>query len=213
MIGWVRMNNDPLPNVDLATLSQLVTAAKVGDAQAHSEICRQVQGHLVRMANQQLDRGLRRKLNPSDIVQATLAKMVVGFDDFRGSSSAEFYGWLNSILRNEISSTRRHLQRDRRDIRREREPTADGGFPDHSTDQEPPEAATLRQEKLAQFHQMIERLPPDYAEVIELRSIQQLPFKEVAERMNRSVDAVSKLWGRALVKLQQELSKVDDSLS
>ncbi len=41
-------------------------------------------------------------------------------------------------------------------------------------------------------------LPDDYREVIELRSIQQLPFDEVAERMNRSIGATRKLWCRAV---------------
>lgn len=199
--------------VDLATMSQLVAAAKVGDAKAHSEICRQVQGRLNAMANNQLDPGLRRKLNPSDIVQATLTRMVQGFDDFRGSSTGEFYSWLNSILKNEVRTTRRDLQRDRRDIRREREPAPEGPAFPHASDHETPDRSALRQEKLARFRQVINRLPPDYAQVIELRSIQELPFSDVAEKMERSVDAVSKLWGRALIKLQQELSKLDDSIS
>lgn len=207
------MDNSESEEVDLATMSQLVAAAKVGDSDAHSEICRQVQGRLNRMANQQLDPALRRKMNASDIVQATLTRMVQGFDDFRGSSSAEFYGWLNVILRNEVTSTRRYLQRDRRDIRKEREPAADLPPVCHQGTQEAPDAAVLRQEKLARFRQVIGRLPPDYAQVIELRSIQELPFNEVAQQMQRSVDAVSKLWARALVKLQQELSNSDDSFS
>ena len=49
--------------------------------------------------------------------------------------------------------------------------------------------------------------------MIQLRSIQELPFEEVAQQMDRSINAVSKLWGRALVSLQQELAKLDDSFS
>lgn len=207
------MEESESTEIDLATISQLVDAAKVGDSAAHSEICRQVQGQLNTMANRQLDDGLRRKLNPSDIVQATLTRMVQGFDDFRGSTSAEFYGWLNSILRNEVNTTRRNLQRDRRDVRRENEPAANAPSFDYPGNQETPTASALRQEKLARFRQVIKRLPPDYAQVIELRSIQELPFADVAVQMDRSVEAVSKLWSRALVKLQQELSQIDDSFS
>lgn len=206
------MEEPQLPDIDLATISQLVTAARTGDAAAHSEICRQVQGPLNRLADQQLDQQLRRKLNPSDIVQATLTRMVHGFDDFRGSSSAEFYGWLNTILRNEVHTTRRDLQRDRRDVRREREPS-DGTSTNQPADSESPYTHVQRNETLTRFRKVIKQLPPDYAQVIELRSIQELPFAEVAAQMDRSEDAVSKLWGRALVKLQQELAKVDDSFS
>ena len=206
------MNEQELPDVDVATMSQLVSAAKAGDDAAHNEICKQVQTRLNRMANQQLDAHLRRKLNPSDIVQATMARMVQGFEDFRGSTSAEFYGWLNTILRNEVNNNRRSLYRDRRDIRRETEPPKDGPI-DWQGQQETPDSEVYRGEKLAKFRQVIQRLPEDYAQVIELRSIQELSFKEVAVEMDRSVDAVSKLWARALVKLQQELAKIDDSLS
>ena len=94
------MEESQQPDVDLATISHLVTAARTGDAAAHSEICRKIQQPLNQMADQHLDRQLRRKLNPSDIVQATLTRMVQGFEDFRGSSTDEFYGWLNTILRN-----------------------------------------------------------------------------------------------------------------
>ena len=202
------------PELDVSTMSQLVDAAREGDSAAHSEICRQVQGKLNRMANQHLDLNLRRKLNPSDIVQATLTRMIQGFNDFRGSTSAEFYGWLNTILKNEVHSTRRDLMRQRRDIRRETEPnSAVVGRDFAQSDSDSPEQRMMIDEKLTRLRLVMSRLPPDYAEVIELRSIQELPFEEVARKMGRSVNAASKLWGRALVSLQQELAKFDDSFT
>lgn len=211
-LNWPLMNNDPPPEFDIASMSQLVNAAKDGDVIAHNEICRQVQGRLDQMANQHLDAKLRRKLNPSDIVQATLTRMVQGFDDFRGSSSAEFYGWLNAILKNEVNSTRRDFQRQRRDVRREIEPPS-AVVRDQRANDEMPDQRLQAQEKMARFREVIDRLSPDQAQVIQLRSIQELPFEEVARQMDRSVNAVSKLWGRALISLQQELAKLDDSFS
>lgn len=196
------MEEELQPEIDITTMSQLVDAARDGDGAAHSEICRQVQGRLNRMANQQLDGQLRRKLNPSDIVQATLTRMVQGFGDFRGSTSAEFYGWLNSILKNEVHSTRRSFHRQRRDIRRESDPNSHTSIGSAQPNQAAPDKRLRTQEKLTQFRDVIDRLPADYAQVIELRSIQELPFEEVARQMDRSVNAVSKLWGRALVSLQ-----------
>jgi RNA polymerase sigma-70 factor (ECF subfamily) len=204
------MDKRDYPDIDVGSISQLVDAAKGGDAAAHSEICRQVQSQLNRMANQQLDAKLRRKLNPSDIVQATMVRMVKGFGDFRGSSSAEFYGWLNSILKNEVNSTRRDFQRQRRDIRRETEPASVVYRQLAESNSNSPELRMQANEKMARLQDIIERLPSDYGQVIELRSIQELSFEEVAKRMGRSVNAVSKLWGRALVSLQKELAKQTD---
>lgn len=212
-LNWPLMNDDHPPEIDIASMSQLVNAAKEGDSDAHSEICRQVQGQLNRMADQHLDAKLRRKLNPSDIVQATLTRMVQGFGDFRGSSSAEFYGWLNAILTNEVNSTRRNFQRQRRDVRRESEPASAVVRGQFRPEDEMPSHRLQTQEKMAQFRKVIDRLPPDQAQVIQLRSIQELPFEEVARQMDRSANAVSKLWGRALISLQQELAKLDDSFS
>jgi len=117
---------DSGPTLDLATISQLVELARRGDRVAQSEICRQVQGHLIRLADRQLDQAMRGKVNPSDIVQASLSRMIHGFVDFRSSSTAEFYARLNSILNNEIRTTRRDLRRGRRDVRLE--VLADGMF-------------------------------------------------------------------------------------
>ncbi|MEO1528556.1 MAG: sigma-70 family RNA polymerase sigma factor [Planctomycetota bacterium] len=198
--------------IDLETISQLVIAARDGNIDAHDQICRLVRGNLTRLADQQLDPPLRRKMNPSDVVQTTLARMVRSFDDFRGSSTAEFYGWLNTILTNEIHSSRRDLHRHRRDIRRE-EDASDEALTRPDTRQQTPLSLVQHRDTLTRFREAVSQLPADYAEVIELRGIQELPFSTIASRMGRSEDAVSKLWGRALVKLQQELSKVDDSFS
>ena len=53
------------------------------------------------------------------------------------------------------------------------------------------------------------RLPEDYQEVIYLRNMQRLPFKEIAERMNRSQGAVQMLWLRALKQLQEQMQHVE----
>ena len=51
----------------------------------------------------------------------------------------------------------------------------------------------------------ISRLPDDYRRVIRLRHLEGLTFVEVARQMGRSVDAVEKLWARALVQLRRLL--------
>ncbi len=48
--------------------------------------------------------------------------------------------------------------------------------------------------------------------MVQLRGIDELSFAEIAQRMKRSVDAVSKLWSRALVKLSVELKEINDSI-
>jgi RNA polymerase sigma-70 factor, ECF subfamily len=179
----------------------------MGDDAACNELCQFVHGFVIRSAEAQLGQNLRSKVNPSDVAQATLARMVHGFADFRSTSPAEFYAWLNAIIRNEVRSTRRDLHRKRRDVRRE-SPMAEPSGPSlPARTSKSPSMVLMTSESIERFHQVLQRLPPDYAEVIQLRGIAELSFSEVAEKMNRSVDAVTKLWSRALVKLQQELER------
>lgn len=199
-------------SIDPGSFSRLVIEARHGDGLARSEICRQVREYLCGRVDRDLDQRLRAKLNPSDIAQQAMLRMVEGLEDFRGSSSREFYAWLNSILRNEILSIRRDYYRQRRDVRREEGPAAGETF--DLTANEPSVEATIRQrEQLAQFREVIERLPEDYARVVRLRGIEELPFAEIAVQMERSVDSVSKLWSRALIRLAEELKKKNESIS
>src|SRR5262249_12163367 len=51
------------------------------------------------------------------------------------------------------------------------------------------------------------RLPEDYRQVLVLRHIEGLTFPQVAERMQRSLDSVQKLWLRALARVRQTLGE------
>jgi DNA-directed RNA polymerase specialized sigma24 family protein len=48
-------------------------------------------------------------------------------------------------------------------------------------------------------------LPDDYREVLLLPYRGELPFEKVAQRLGRSVNAVRKLWARALERFQEEM--------
>lgn len=49
----------------------------------------------------------------------------------------------------------------------------------------------------------IERLPPDYQEVVRLRTWERLAFAEVGRLMQRSAGAAEKLWLRAVERLER----------
>src|SRR5262249_10200226 len=74
--------------------------------------------------------------------------------------------------------------------------------------QSTPSQRAVRREQAVLLADALERLPADYREVIVLRHLQELSFAEVAARMDRSEDAVKKLWTRALTKLRGSLGGV-----
>jgi RNA polymerase sigma-70 factor (ECF subfamily) len=51
----------------------------------------------------------------------------------------------------------------------------------------------------------LERLPTDYRDVFILRNLEHVPIEEIAARMGRSVNAIRKLWTRAMLALRREL--------
>ena len=69
-------------------------------------------------------------------------------------------------------------------------------------------SVATRREQCVLLADALERLPPDYREVIELRNLQHLPFEEVAERMGRSSGAVRMLLTRAIESLSLEMGVV-----
>ncbi len=208
------MTDRPNREIDVESISALMPDARRGDQLARDEICRQVQEYLTYAASRKLDDRLSAKLNPSDIVQLTMTRMIQGFEKFRGQTTAELYGWLNTILHNEINSVRRDLNRECRDVRREQSFASEEevNITPRNDSAQTPSTFALRSERLDRFHQVMLKLPPDYAEVIRLRSLQELAFQQVAEQMGKTQHSVTKLWYRAIVRLQEELERLDESI-
>ena len=49
----------------------------------------------------------------------------------------------------------------------------------------------------------LDKLPPDYRNVLIMRELQGMSLAEVAEQMKRTPNAVQKIWARALIQLQR----------
>ncbi len=96
---------------------------------------------------------------------------------------------------------RRSYHRIRRDIKRE--DSLEGAEATNLTGQQlTPQQLLIHRENNEQLEKIIGNLPVDYATIIELRGVKELSF---AEAMGRSVNAVTKLWQRALVRLAEEM--------
>jgi RNA polymerase sigma factor (sigma-70 family) len=65
-------------------------------------------------------------------------------------------------------------------------------------------------ERDAQLNAAISRLPDDYQQVLRLRYREDRSFDDIAAAMNRTANAVRKLWARAVERLQQELETPHD---
>jgi RNA polymerase sigma-70 factor (ECF subfamily) len=198
-------NNEPQAdhsNVDLNSVSVLIPRSKEGDGEARQELLTQIQGYLESIANKKMDASLKQKVGASDIVQLSFLRVIENFEKFRGGTAAEFHSWLKTIVTNEINNTRRTFHAKKRDVTREKNVANHSPSDDHLT----PSSEAMQSERVELFHSILAQLSDEHAEVIRLRNIDQLPFKQIAEAMDRSEDAVAKLWQRAMLKFEEKLS-------
>ena len=70
----------------------------------------------------------------------------------------------------------------------------------------------VRHERQVLLADALARIKPEHREVIILRSLKELSFAEVAQRMGRSVKATKSLWVRALASLRRLLRELTDEL-
>ncbi|MEM9825869.1 MAG: sigma-70 family RNA polymerase sigma factor [Planctomycetota bacterium] len=153
----------------------------------------------------------RAKVDASDIVQQAMTQAVAGIDGFRGTTEAEFRGWLRKILSHHLFHLDRDLHRDKRDIRREQsmeEKLAQsslrlGGI--LAGDGPTPSQVAALGENVVRVAEAIEHLPGPQSDAIRLHYLEGLKLAEVAERMERSKGAVAGLLHRGMKTLREQL--------
>lgn len=190
-------------------------AARAGDTAALGRLLESYRGYLLLLARIQIGRRLQSKADPADVVQDTFLDAHRQFPAFRGETAVALAAWLRRILAGQLAHlVRRCYGTESRDVRLEQsiEQELDSssqwiarGLSHPGTS---PSESAVRREDLIRLGDALERLAPDYRDVILFRQIEGLPFAEVARRMERTEDAVQKLWVRGLVALRHAL---DDS--
>ena len=200
------MSTTPHPeNTD--DMEAWIVAARDGSLEALGQALEQCRDYLLQVANAQLDARMRGKAGASDLVQETFLVARGIFDRFQGSNEPNLRAWLRAILLHKVAKLRQRYDGARkRQISRE-VPLEAGSAP-HAEPAAPgstPSQAALRREQAEAVTRVLDRLPEHYRQVIVWREWEELPFEEIARRLNRSVDAARMLWWRAIERLQQEL--------
>lgn len=195
-------------------LSAMLTSAREGDDGDVGQLLEATRRYLLLVANRSLDAHLQQKVAPSDLVQETFMDAHHQFKRFQGSSEAELFAWLRQILLHKAADAgRRYRGTMKRDITEERLLSSDsrGPQPQAESEELSPSRCAIGREREQRVSQALQQLPPDYHQVIQLRSFERLPFAQVAEKMGRSEAAVGKLWFRAIRQLRKHLMHLDQS--
>ncbi len=190
-------------------INETIESAKAGDKAAVDSLFTLYRPFLRRLtfrAKQQLG----KRVDDSDIVQDVCFRASNSIDKFSGETEPEFTGWLQAILMNRIRELHRLNTAQIRDLRREvRIDSADDSATVHwhhtSTDEDSPAAEAIRGEKALALLAAIDKLPPDQARAVDMRYLQQMKLKDIAEDMEKSIGAVAGLIRRGVDELQSQL--------
>ena len=180
-----------------------------------SSLGRRLEAHrdyLTILARMQIGQRLQGKVDPTDVVQETFLHAVRDVAQFRGSSDKELAGWLRQILAARLADlVRRYCGTRGRDVRLEQALQVELDQSSQALDRglvsrlSSPSQQAARHEQATWLARALEQLPEDYREVLVLHHLEGCAFPEVARRMGRSVEAVKKLWARALARLRRSV--------
>ena len=189
---------------------QLLLRAREGDEEAFAQLLGLYRNYLSVLARVHIDRQLQSKADQSDLVQETLMQAHQDFPQFRGSSEGELIAWLRKIMATKGAKlARRYYGTKRRDVQLERrlgedlERSASAIEMALADSAVSPSQAAIRRERAVLLADALALLSDDHREVMILYHLEGRPMAEVAVRMGRSVNAVQKLWARALLKMRR----------
>ena len=206
------MNSHESDHHSRTGFDEFLRQSRSGDQEAVGDLLSAYRHYLHLMARVQVDRRFAGKVEPSDLVQDTLFQAHRCFDQFRGTSERQLMAWLRQLLATQLA------QQVRRFTARKRDPNLERRL--HSEVQQSsvtfesqlagpvstPSQHAARREESARVSDTLASLPAHYREVIILRNLEQKEFAEIAQQLDRSVDATKKLWVRAIKKLRERLA-------
>jgi RNA polymerase sigma-70 factor (ECF subfamily) len=189
---------------------ELLDQAGRGDAGARELLLERHRDRLRRMVAVRLDGRVAARLDPSDLVQETLAEAAARLGDYLRGRPLPFYPWLRQIAWDRlVDAHRRHLHAGRRSVTREQPWSVP--LPDESVGRladrlvasgTSPSRRLIRAELRDRLRAALDRLPPRDREVLVMRHLEQMEVAEIAAVLGLTAGAVMTRHTRALVRLR-----------
>jgi RNA polymerase sigma-70 factor (ECF subfamily) len=187
---------------------ELVALAKDGNESAISRLWTVYGARVHWIIRLRMGKELRSKLESTDLTQDALLSALGDLDNFTYKNEGDFLRWLSTIAENRLRDNLDKLHADKRDIRKEIQLGKPGA---HTVSKSavslaPIEATTpsvimSRKEELEKLEKAIDKLKPDYKQVIVLAKIEGFSYKEIADKLDKTSEAVRKLISRAMAAL------------
>jgi RNA polymerase sigma-70 factor, ECF subfamily len=141
----------------------------------------------------------RHDQDAQDVVQDAYLRALKYFEGFRGAEGGDGRAWLLAIVRNAAFTWRRRYRQDTNALEFDERLHSDAVAEAH------PETALLHASARESLHQALDRLAPEFREVIVLRELQGLSYKEIGEVTGVPVGTVMSRLSRARSRLQRAL--------
>lgn len=193
---------------DSSATTRLLERVASGDREAFDDLFSRYERSLYRFVAMRLDRRLRARLDPSDLVQETQLQAFRQLDDYLTRRPMPFRLWLQKTAYDRLhKARRRHLKAARRSVEREKP------LPERSS-------RILAQQILAELgpsqrlsHDEVIRIVGEAVaalgevdrEIIMMRSYENLSYDEIAVILEIEAAAGRKRYGRALLRLRKSL--------
>ncbi len=184
----------------------LLQEARRGERSAFERLFARHRSALRRFIDLRLDRRVRGRLDPSDVVQETQMEAYRRLPDFLQRRPMPFHVWLRRTAYERLLKVRRqHVESAQRSVRREQ------ALPDRSSvllarrllqSGLSPSRQAIEAEMAARVADALGRLPEADREVLVMRNVEQLPYEEIACILGIAPAAARKRFGRALLRLR-----------
>ena len=141
----------------------------------------------------------RNDQDAQDVVQDASLRAFRYFGGFRGAGSDEGRAWLLAIVRNTAYTWRQRHRTDTITTEFDEEQHSETVAGEH------PEAAVEAESQRAALRRAIDQLPPEFREVIVLRELEGLSYKEISNVAGVPVGTVMSRLSRARRRLEEAL--------
>ncbi|QDU40770.1 ECF RNA polymerase sigma factor SigD [Maioricimonas rarisocia] len=194
----------------------LIDRVRSGDREALATLIEQKTPQLLAFIEKRMSGGLRRKVEPDDILQELTVSALNGLEGVDFGAQRPFSWLCQQAERRIIDAHRRHFGAQKRAADREigiDRPIGGegGGIADLLVaSMTSPSSAFSRKQKEYHMLEALASLPEDAREALRLRYLEGLPSKEIAERLGKTDGATRVLLSRSLSKLQDVLSQNTD---
>jgi RNA polymerase sigma-70 factor (ECF subfamily) len=193
----------------------LVAGAKAGDRASMEQLFHLYSERILRIVRFRMGNELRSQMQSMDLVQDALMGAFRDLGGFSYRNEGDFLRWVSKIAENRLRDHLERMHMKKRDIRKEVPLSISGDDDSYHPANEPVESVTpsiimSHREDLNRLELAMDKLKPEYREVIVLSRIEGLTHEQIADRMGKTPGAVRMLLVRALSSIGTFLEDTHD---